>query len=237
MAASALSDIPALVPLSGATLTDQVADRIVEGIAARTLLSGARLIETEMAVALGVSRVPVREAIRLLTSQGIVVANPRRGVWVADFDAAWARQLHDARVAIERLGAHIAAGIIRADPVARDRLEACVVGIERARGDWLSVNRADIAFHTAMFEIAASPLMLTLWHAISRHVLIMFSIETYRDVDFDRVVREHRVYIDTLMTGTPAEIDEEIDRHVAGLQTFSGAAQGKVTKPEQGTSS
>ncbi len=96
MNAVLLLDQAALAPLSSATLADQVADRIVEAIAGRRLASEARLIETELAAALHVSRVPVREAIRILTSQGIVVANPRRGVRVATFDAAWARRLHDA---------------------------------------------------------------------------------------------------------------------------------------------
>jgi DNA-binding GntR family transcriptional regulator len=208
------------VPLSPLTLADQVADRIVEGIAARTLSSGERLIEAELATALHVSRVPIREAIRILTSQGIVVATPRRGARVATFDAAWATQLHAARVAIERLGARITSEIIKRDTAARSRLEACVTAIERSRGDWLAVNQADIAFHAAVFDIAGSPLMRTLWNAISRHVLIMFSIETYRDVDFDRVVAEHRVYIDSLLHEKPSGIDEEIDRHVAGLRTF-----------------
>ncbi|MFT3987882.1 GntR family transcriptional regulator [Aestuariivirga sp.] len=237
MIAHSADEIHQLLPLSGATLAEQVADRIVDAIAARTLSSGARLVETELAEALGVSRVPVREAIRILTSQGIVAASPRRGARVADFDAAWARQLHDARVAIERLGAHIAAGLIRSDAAARAKLESRIAGIEQARGNWLSVNRADIAFHTAMFELAASPLMLTLWHAISRHVLIMFSIETYRDVNFDRVVNEHRVYVDTLLTGSVQEIDEEIDRHVAGLRTFAGTAEQEVITTERRTAS
>ena len=100
-------------------------------------------------------------------------------------------------------------------------MEECVTTIERSKGDWLAVNQADIAFHATVFDIAGSPLMNTLWNAISRHVLIMFSIETYRDVDFDRVVEEHRVYIDTLLHQSPGAIDEEIDRHVAGLRTFS----------------
>jgi DNA-binding GntR family transcriptional regulator len=215
-----LAEAP-LAPLTHATLADQVADRIVDGIAARRLESGARLIETELAEMLGVSRVPVREAIRILASQGLIVPNPRRGVTVATFDAAWAQQLHDARVAIERLGARIASGVVRKDEASRLRLEACIAAIAGAAGDRLRVNKADIAFHTTLFEIAASPLMLTLWHAISRHVLIMFSIETYRDLDIDRVVGEHRVYLDTLVAGRLKAIDEEVDRHVAGLATFN----------------
>jgi DNA-binding GntR family transcriptional regulator len=213
-------DDETLLPLSPATMADQVADRIVEAVASRRLASGERLIETELAAALHVSRVPIREAIRILTSQGIVVATPRRGARVATLDVAWARQLHSARVAVERLAAHLAAAVIEKDAAALARLEACVVEIQASRGNWLAMNRADIAFHSTVFAISGSPLLMTLWNAISRHVLIMFSIETYRDVDFDRVVKEHRVYVDTLLRESPAGIDEEVDRHVAGLRTF-----------------
>ena len=214
------ADEDALLPLSPATMVDQVADRIVEAVASRRLASGERLIETELASALHVSRVPIREAIRILTSQGIVVATPRRGARVATLDAAWARQLHAARVAVERLAAHLASAVVKQDSAALARIETCVAEIDRSRGSWLAMNRADIAFHSTIFAIGGSPLLMTLWNAISRHVLIMFSIETYRDVDFDRVVKEHRDYIDTLLHESPAGIDEEIDRHVAGLRTF-----------------
>jgi DNA-binding GntR family transcriptional regulator len=226
-------DLVSLSPLTAPTLAEQVADSIVEAIASRRLASGERLIETELAEALTVSRVPVREAIRILTSQGIIVSYPRRGVRVAEFDAAWARQLHDARVAIERLGAHLAASAMRADNGMVARLQGCIDEIVRARGDRLATNRADIAFHTTLFEIAASPLMLTLWHAISRHVLILFSIETYRDIDFDRIVEEHRTYLDMLLHGTPAGIDEEVDQHVAGLKTFDQPAVPDIAQADK----
>lgn len=219
MLVSQLDEEP-LVPLSPATMADQVADRIVEGVASRRLSSGERLIETELASALHVSRVPIREAIRILTSQGIVVATPRRGARVATLDAVWARQLRATRVAVERLAGHLASEVVRRDSAALARVEACVAGIKRSRGNCLAMNRADIAFHSMIFAISSSPLLMTLWNAISRHVLIMFSIETYRHVDFNRVVKEHRDYIDVLLRGSPAEIDEEIDRHVAGRGTF-----------------
>lgn len=230
---SYLEDPTKFVPLSSSTLADQVADRIVEGIAARRLASGERLIEAELALALNVSRVPVREAIRLLTSQGIVVATPRRGARVATFDAAWAKQLHAARVAIERLSARITADVVKRDANARIRLQDCVAAIEQSKGDWLAVNQADIAFHATVFDIAGSPLMKTLWNAISRHVLIMFSIETYRDVDFDRVIEEHKVYVDALLHESPEGLDEEIDRHVAGLRTFAEDNPSNQPEPEQ----
>lgn len=223
-----VQDRDPLAPLGvAAPLADQVADRIVDAIAARQLVSGQRLIETELAEALKVSRVPIREAMRILASQGIIVPVPRRGMRVATFDAAWATQLHNARVAIERLCARIVAEKIAADPSLLGELEARIEAIDAASripgGGWLAINRADIAFHTTMFTLADSPLLTTLWTAISRHVLIMFSIETYRDTDFARVTQEHRDYVAALVSGSRARLDEEIDLHVAGLRTFERA--------------
>lgn len=213
-----------------ASLADVVADRIVDAIAARRLVSGQRLIETELAEALNVSRVPVREAMRILASQGIIVPAARRGMQVATFDAAWATQLHNARVAIERLCARIVADKLAADPSLAAVFEARIADIVAAAGNeqdrWLGINRADLAFHNTMFTVAGSPLLMTLWTAISRHVLIMFSIETYRDVNFTRVTEEHRVYLQVLTDGTQAELDAEIDRHVAGLRTFATDSAG-----------
>ena len=210
------------VPLSSTSLAEQVADRIVDAIVTRRLSSGDRLIETELAAGLQVSRIPVREAMRILESQGIVVATPRRGTRVVNFDAAWAQQLHDVRVAIEQLCAKIAARILRGGPEARRRMDGCLQALSAAAAteSWPVINRADIAFHTALFEIADTPLLTTLWTAIARHVLIMFSIETYRDPNFKRIIAEHRSYLGMLVGGAPAAIDKEIRLHVAGLKTF-----------------
>ena len=213
---------PLLTPLRSVTLGDQVAERIVDAIAAHRFSSGQRLIETELASILRVSRVPVREAMRSLLSQGIIVPSPRRGLRVADFDADWAGQLYSARVAIERLAANLAAERICVDPTAGQCLEDCLTAITASEGDWLAINRADIAFHTAVFEIAGSQLMTTLWQAMARHVLILFSLETYRDPDLPRVIAEHRTYIDQLWTGTAADIDRTIGEHVAGSAVFPG---------------
>lgn len=222
----------AFTPLaSSSTLSEQVADKVVEAIALRQLQSEQRLIETELAAALQVSRVPIREAMRILESQGIIVASPRRGMRVVTLDQAWARQLHAVRAAIERIAAHLAAVHLRADPLLVQRMEGCITGIGLSRGSWLATNKADISFHTTLFEIADSALLWTLWNAIARHILIIFSIETYRDPDFDRVVEEHRVYLNALLTGSEEEIDAEVGRHVAGLETFERAERLLNTQP------
>jgi DNA-binding GntR family transcriptional regulator len=220
------SNIPSkLSPLVSTTLADQVADRIVDAIIAREFVSGTRLIETELASALHVSRVPVREAIRILESQGLIVAAPQRGMQVGQFDATWAQQLHETRVAMEQVCARHVSSRLRKDKAAREKMEICLENIVTARssGDWSIINVVDLAFHTALFDLAESPLLLTLWTAIARHVRIMFSIETYRDQDFERIVAEHQNYLSVLLKGSNAEIVNEIRSHVAGRKLFAEA--------------
>ncbi len=228
---SLLSAENPLVPLRAGLLADQVADHIVEAIARRRLVSGQKLIEVELADALGVSRVPIREATRILASQGIVVPTPRRGMRVAKFDHAWGTQLHNARVAIEQLAARIVAEKLKADSQAIALLLKRVEQIEREvknpQDGWFSVNQADIAFHAAVFEIAGSPLLSTLWSAIARHVLIMFAIETYRDTEFERIAAEHQTYVEALQSGNPVLLDKEIEDHVAGKQIFDTGMQSQ----------
>lgn len=218
----------AIPRLSERPLADRVADHIVQAIVRRSLIPGQKLVETELAETLGVSRVPVREATRILASQGIVVSTPRRGMRVANFDTAWGVQLHNARVAIERLATRLVAERLKTDPRPLELLNEKVIEIEREVrhpiDGWFRINRADIAFHQTVFDIADSPLLSTLWSAIARHALIMFAIETYRDEDFARIVTEHRRYIEVMQSGDLELLDREIEAHVAGNRMFGGSA-------------
>ncbi len=196
------------------TLSDHIADRIVEAIAARQIVSGQRLIETELAEAMHVSRVPVRAALQSLESQGIATAAPRRGLQAGSFDDAWARQLRDTRIALERLAAPLAAARISQDPLLAMRLESEIALLAVAQDDWLAVNKADIAFHTAIFDLAQSPLLLTLWQAIARHVLILFSIESDENPNFETVLDDHRAYLDHLRAGQEEQMHCFIAKHI-----------------------
>src|SRR3954452_10874117 len=70
------ADSRRLVPVQPRTMVEQAAEAIVAGAARGIFLPDDRLVEAEIARDLGISRVPVREALRLLESQGIVVSTP-----------------------------------------------------------------------------------------------------------------------------------------------------------------
>ena len=217
-AVSVIDDDGTLAPLASPSLVDQVADRIVEAIARGRIAAGQRLIEAELAAELKVSRVPVREALRILQSQGILRSVPRRGMHVIAFDDAWQAQLYEARVALERLVLRHAVLRLRREP-------ALISGIDRAigrmraaiaAGDRLALNRADIAFHRTLCDIAESPLLSTLWEAIARHVFIIFFKETYRHSDLGKIVDQHLRMRALLLDGSVAALEAEVQEHVRG---------------------
>ena len=96
---------PGFLKLQPRTLVHQVIDALVAGASEGLILPGDRIIETELAAQLGVSRVPVREALRVLESQGIVVNEPYKGIRLTPVTPERIDQLIEVRVALETTAA------------------------------------------------------------------------------------------------------------------------------------
>ena len=92
-----------------APLSDVVADKLRHGIASGRYKPGERLVEERLAAELGVSRNPVREAIRSLASEGLIEVTPRRGAVVMSLDRDDAWEMIEVRAALEGLNARLAA--------------------------------------------------------------------------------------------------------------------------------
>jgi DNA-binding GntR family transcriptional regulator len=208
-----------LEPIVTTTLSDKIGDQIVDRIASRDIKPGQRLVESAIAKELNVSRVPVREAMQGLYRQGLLVDAAGRGLRVAAFDRDWATQLCDVRLGLERICAGLVAEKLRREPSLVTTIDEVLDELrEQEPGvDWQTLNRIDIKFHDALYAIADSALLSALWAGISRHVLILFSIERSVRHDLDQVVKEHERYRSVLVTGADQEISQEIQNH---LMTF-----------------
>jgi DNA-binding GntR family transcriptional regulator len=77
-----MQDLAAFIPMRHTTLRGNVAELLFDAILSGKIRSGERLNETELARQLQISRAPIREALHQLQEQGIVVNNPRRGMYV-----------------------------------------------------------------------------------------------------------------------------------------------------------
>lgn len=174
-------------------LAHSIADSVAEAIATGHLGFGERVVETALADKYEVSRVPVREALKVLATQGILVGGGHRAYRVATFSPEKIEQVFEVRLGLEAILLRDAVVHWRrrgAGPDALDRVIETMRTAARA-GDLSAMLRADLEFHRTICEAAENEIAAALWNAIARHVLIIFNLARHRDVDLDRSVRQH----------------------------------------------
>jgi len=212
---------PALDRILRAPLAQQVADRIVEAVASGAIRPGQRVTDSDLALRFGVSRNPVREAIKILEAQGIVVSNPHRSTHVVIFDQEKMDQIAMARLAIEKLAFGDAAATYAADPTLLRELDRIIDTMEQCarRGDLMGISKADLAFHRAVCVASRNQILLTLWETIARHMQISFNMELHRDTEPPEAIPgHHRALRKVLATGRRDEVAQEIEHHILRLQ-------------------
>lgn len=223
----AVPSIPALSMARAQSLAEQAANAIVAGISAGALLPGQRIIETELASLLNMSRVPLREALKILEAQGILESVPHRGTRVATFDDLRVNQICQARIALERLALTDAAPICKRDPMVLARLEQIIIDMERSaeRLEWIEISKADLSFHREICRLSGNAVVATLWEALARHVLIVFGHEIRDERDAKVMGPQHRRLRDLLAKGDVKVLHREIEDHILRLrrQRFGSA--------------
>jgi DNA-binding GntR family transcriptional regulator len=150
---------PRQVDVDHRPLRDVVCDAIRDRIASGVHRPGERLVEDRLADDLGVSRNPVREALRALEVEGYVELIPRRGAIVADLSPGVVAEIFEVRGALEALGARLAAQ--RATEAHVRRLERLLDNATQAleRGDLRRMPDLNTRFHQLVLDMAGNTLL------------------------------------------------------------------------------
>ncbi len=145
--------------IQGSLLRDQVCEGIRDRIITGQLRPGDRLVEREVAEEFGVSRIPVREAIRVLLGEGFLQALSPRRIVVRELSRQDVLNLFDLREALEVLAARRAAE--QAEPVQVRRLERLLESARKATASRRAdrVSRANTAFHHHIVDLAGNELL------------------------------------------------------------------------------
>lgn len=170
MKSSVLQDIAKNGTVRHRTATQHVVDCLREGIATGALTEGEPLVQDEIAMALGVSRTPIREALRMLEAEGWVVFSPHRGAVVATLSTDEVRQVFEIRFALESLA--LRQSLPKLDTSAFDEAAAILDALE-AENDisrWVDLHRS---FHLRLYA-AAGPRLVGLiesqYDAVDRYL-------------------------------------------------------------------
>lgn len=157
-----------------ASLASQTVEALRELVLTGALPPGTRVNEVAVAEQLGISRGPLREAIRHLASEGLLVLSPNRGALVPAADAEDVRAMFELRTALECAAARHAAERRGDTDVARLR-QVCAESRATAEGGGAFPYRLDIAFHTALLETARSPRIAAQVRLVQQQVILLRS--------------------------------------------------------------
>ena len=162
--------------LSHRPLREVVAEEIRAMIMSGAIAPGERLVEDKLAAELGVSRNPVREAIRSLEATGLVDVVPRKGAYACLVNRDDVRQIQELRAAINGWAAELAA-TRRTDADVR-RLRACVEAGRAASnaGDGVRAAEQHRDFHLAMEDAAGNPYIGVVLNPLRHRTEMIFSI-------------------------------------------------------------
>ena len=198
-------------------LRDEIAADIRRAILARELTSGSRIFEGQVAEQMGVSRVPVREALALLEQEGLVVRKPNRGVFVASLSAEEFSELFTLRAALEEFA------IERAQRWATDeeftQLEEWFVRLQDAleRGDAVAAFEADMSFHRQLVLAAHHRLLLEHWDQIINMLRLQLQNDTLLRglyVPCEPLIERHRVLLEAARSQDAEQARQIVRDHV-----------------------
>ncbi|MET3901089.1 DNA-binding GntR family transcriptional regulator [Devosia sp. UYZn731] len=229
---SAISELPQPKRIS---LSESVADTIAEAIATRIISPGERIVETSLVEKLGVSRVPIREALKVLHAQGIISGGGHRGYRVAAFDTGVTQQIMEVRLSLESFMLRDAIENWRLGKGSPRVLEDSIEQMRQSAraGSLRNSMIADLEFHRMIRVAADNPIVGTLWDTIARHVMIVFNFERFRDEDLDAIPKQHEEFRDWIVAevgkdATPfSQIQAALEDHM--LLIARKKRQGKVS--------
>ena len=203
-----------------ASLAEGIADSVAEAIATGRLGPGERLVETALAKRLDVSRVSIREALKVLHTQGILIGGGHRGYRVAAFGPETSEKVVEIRLMLETFLLRDAILNWRTRQARPHELDTVIERMRMAAraGDFNEVLIADLDFHRAIAHASGNATALALWTAIARHVLIIFNLARFRDADLHVVVRRHEALRDFILSqikkpGSPEQLHQALDTH------------------------
>ena len=201
--------------LQNKSLRQHVVDVLHEAILCGDLRPGQPLVETELAAQLGVSRAPLREAIQILNSEGLVETIPRRGTRVCSLDRKDIVELYSLRGALEALA--IACIIDQSDPCDLRRLDALCERMLRAAGEGRirRLNELDHSFHDTLIAMSGHSLLQTTWNLVALRVRRVMTLRNMRNDDLRLVAWSHLPILDAIRDRDSQRATHAIQTHVA----------------------
>ena len=195
-------------------LRDVVFNTLRQAILRGEMEPGERLMEIQLADKLGVSRTPIREAIRKLELEGLVIMIPRKGAEVAHITEKDMRDVLEVRAALEELAATLACRNVTPERIeelkmANKRFEAAIIS-----KDVVAIVDADVNFHDIIYAMTDNQRLIQIINNL-REQMYRYRVEYLKDErNYPTLMREHNEIVEGLMTKDKVRVTEAMHKHV-----------------------
>ncbi len=195
-------------------LRDVVFNTLRHAILKGELEPGERLMEIALAQKLGVSRTPIREAIRKLELEGLVVMVPRKGAEVADITEKDLRDVLEVRTALEELSIELAMKNMNDDDYKQLREANELFAKDSEGDDLIKIAEADVAFHEIIYMATGNKRLIQMINNL-REQMYRYRLEYIKDKSTHaRLVEEHNKIIDAMKKNDVTAAKAAIKLHV-----------------------
>lgn len=193
--------------------TTEIRKLIVSG----ELAPGDKLNEPPLAERLGISRPPLREALRTLESEGLLEQSPRRGYRVVSMTETDINEIYSLRRALEMFALDYL--LARKDPATYAPLDPIIKAMRAAakRGDRAAVVQANIDFHTALVDAAGHRRLSDTYRSLMLQMQLCMAANVLNEArtkgDLTKGVDRHTELLACLRSGDPERIRREFEEH------------------------
>lgn len=199
-------------------LRDVVFQTLRQAILKGELQPGERLMEIKLADTLGVSRTPIREAIRKLELEGLVVMIPRKGAAVANITEKDTKNVLEVRRTLEMFAVEVACDRITEEQMAQ--LKEAAKAFEASKGslDLIRIAETDIHFHEIIYEATHNERLVQILSNL-RENMYRYRIEYLKDPNYyDSLVGEHQEILDAIEAGDKEKARVCMKDHIENQQ-------------------
>lgn len=201
-------------------LREIVFESIREAILDGRLKPGERVMEIQLAEKLGVSRTPVREAIRKLELEGLLIMEPRKGAYVADVSLKDVIDVLEVRSSLEGLAASLAA--IRASEEEIELLKEKAVQFKESieKNDVQGMINKDTEFHEAILQAAKNKKLTSIIESLREQVQ-RFRVTYFTEYNMTTyLAQEHQNVLDAIEDRNPEQASQYAQKHIENLEKF-----------------
>ncbi len=215
-------------------LREIVFETLREAILSGQLKAGERLMEVQLAEEMGVSRTPVREAIRKLELEGLVVMVPRKGAYVAGISTKDITEVFEIRSALESLAAALACERITEEEL--EELERLLVQVAECaeKNDLETLIQVDTRFHNVLYRASRNERLAQIINNLGDQIQRFRTTSLATPGRMKEALEEHKALVEAI-TARDVELARRLaEEHIENAENRLMEALGKETDPSRG---